>query len=243
MSLLESHNLQLQLQKLVLVEKEDKYFWSGEFEGDVFTVTGKDCIPVQPGVYLEMAVDGCTPYAFEKQLVLDIGVHLQQQTSDTMINNNPGSSIGNGAKRNTDVSALQPCYLCQKKTTLDRMRGHIARHIIMKDAEDVCGFCGREGSSCNTTLKRSSHSSDKVYYEVKSECPYFHAYKRVPDDVTKTHNCTNKVIHCPERNCTCIIWKYNSIHHYEIKHPGINIPSVFIVSEKEKNKVKKKYSL
>ena len=124
MSLLESHNLQLQLQKLVLVEKEDKYFWSGEFEGDVFTVTGKDCIPVQPGVYLEMAVDGCTPYAFEKQLVLDIGVHLQQQPSDTMVSNNPGNSIGNVGKiinRNADVSALQPCYLCQKRTTLEKM--------------------------------------------------------------------------------------------------------------------------
>ena len=193
--------------KLVLVEKEGKYFWTGEFEGDAFTVTGKDCIPIQPDIYLEMAAVDCTPYAFDKQLVLDIGVHLQQQPSDTMVTNNPRSNKGNGGKsnnRNVDISALQPCYLCHKKTTLDKMRGHIALHIIMEEAQDVCGFCGREGSSCNTTLKRSSHRGDKVFYEVKSECSYFHAYKRVPDYITKTHHCTNKAMYCPEINCTCV---------------------------------------
>ena len=158
-----------------------------------------------------MAAGDYTPYAFDKQLVLAIGVHLQKQPSDTMVNNNPSSSKGNGGRSNNgnvDVSALQPCYLCHKKTTLYRMRGHIALHIIMEEAKDVCGLlCGCEGSSCNTTLKRSSHCGHKVFYEVKSECSYFHAYKRVPDDVTKTHHCTNKVMHCPEINCTCVFWK------------------------------------
>ena len=127
-----------------------------------------------------MAAGDYTLCAFDKQLLLAIGVHLQQQPSDTMVNNNPSSSKGNGGRSNNgnvDVSALQPCYLCHKKTTLDRMRGHIALHIIMEEAQDVCGFCGHEGSSCNTTLKRPSHRGDKVFYDVKSECSYFHAYK------------------------------------------------------------------
>ena len=55
------------------------------------------------GLYLEMAAGDCTPYAFNKQLVFDIEVHLQQLPSDTMVINNPNSSKGN---RNIDISAL-----------------------------------------------------------------------------------------------------------------------------------------
>ena len=104
-----------------------------------------------------MAARDCTPYAFDKQLVLDIGVHLQQQPSDIMVNNSSSSN------RNIDISALRPCFLCNKKTTLDRMRGHIALHIILGEVKDVCGFCGCEGSSCNTTLKKSSHRADNFF--------------------------------------------------------------------------------
>ena len=243
MNLLESENLQFTLMQLVLVEKEGKYFWTGEFEGDAFIVTGKDCIPIQPNVDLGMAAEGCTPYCFDKQLVLDIGVHLQRQPSDTMVNNNPGSSRRNNIS-NSDVSALCPCYMCQKKTTLEMMQGHIALHIILGDTQgDVCGFCGQVGSSCDPTLKQSSHRAGKVFYTPWAECSYRHLYKRVPNNVTKMHQCTNKLMFCPANNCKSTIWKYNGVHHYEDKHPDLAIPFEFIVSNEEKKAVKRVYAL
>ena len=233
MNLLESDNLVFELLKLSVVEKEGKYFWTGKFEGCAFSLTGKDCIPIQPDVHLDMAAEDCTAYGFDKQLVLDIGVHLHQQPSDTMVNNNPGSS-GRNTSSSSNLGALRPCYICQEKTTLENMRGHIALHIIIDSRHDLCGFCGREGNVCNTTLKQSSHRTGKAFYQVKSDCAYFHAYKRVPDEVTKTHKCTNKVLLCPVNNCTSVIWKYNAVHHFNVKHPNIELPSECMVSDIEK---------
>ena len=124
------------------------------------------------------------------------------------------------------------------------MRGHIALHIILGDTQgDVCGFCGRVGSSCDPTLKQSSHRAGKVYYTPWAQCPYRHVYKRVPDNVTKTHQCTNKLLFCPANNCKSTIWKYNGVHHYEVKHPDLAIPFEFIVSNEEKKAVKRVYAL
>ena len=238
MNLLEADNLQFVVKQLALLEKEDKYFWTGEFVGTELCVTGKDCIPVQPEVILEMMDVHCTPYAFDKQLVLDIGVHLQQQPSDTMVEvSSSRRAPENAANAANSVSALRPCYVCQKGCSLEMMRGHIAFHIIQEECDNVCGFCGRGGGVCESSLKQSSHKKGIAYYEVVSSCEYKHAYKRVPDDVTKTHKCTNKVMKCPANNCDHFAWKYNGVHHYENKHPALAIPAEFVISDKEKKTV------
>ena len=69
------------------------------------------------------------------------------------------------------------------------MRGHIALHIILGDTQgDVCGFCGRVGSSCDPTLKQSSHRAGKLFYTPWAECSYRHVYNGVPTMLQKHTN-------------------------------------------------------
>ena len=107
---------------------------------------------------------------------------------------------------------------------------------------DICGFCGRSGSSCTSTLKKSSHKSDKSFVKVTSDCEFFFAYKRVPDETTKTHKC-NKVISCPAVHCNTFVWKYNMLNHIEKKHPDLDVPDNLLVSDYEKKAVMKHFGL
>ena len=245
MSVLESSNLKFDLMEITLEEKSEKYYWTGAYEGDVFSMTGKDIIPVQPDVDLEMKTVDCTPYGFNKQLVLDIGIHLQQQPRDTMVSGRSSKGTSKSASGG-ETSPLRHCLICNKKTTLESMRGHVAYHILTSDSsdlQDVCGFCGRQGSVCETSLDQSSHSRSEVYYKVDSSCDYQYDYKRVPNDTTKTHKCTNKVVRCLANNCQRSIWRYNAVHHYENNHPNVDIPPDFLVSEKERGIVLKTFKL
>lgn len=193
-------------------------------------------MPIQPDVDLEMKEIGCTPYAFDKQLVLDIGVHLQQQPSDIMMSNTSKPS------QSTDANPLRSCFICNRKTTLDMVRGHVAFRIISSNLKDVCGFCGREGNICETYRTASSHCGSKKYNaKIVSSCDYKYDYKRVPDDTTKTHKCTNKIVFCKAMNCNRSIWRYNDAHHYQSNHPALDIPPDFTVSENEKKIVLKAY--
>ena len=245
MALLEAGNLKFELLELVLEDKEEKFYWTGDYSGDMFTLSGKDCIPIQPDVDLEMSSLECTSYYFDKQLVLDIGVHLQQHPSDTMVSaRSSGQGRGDNPSNSTEMAALKPCLLCDKETTDEKMRGHVAYHIITSNLSDVCGFCGREGTICQTTLEGSSHSRSRQYFaNVVSTCNYEHDYKRCPNDTTKTHKCTNKIVHCKASNCNRSIWRYNAVHHYENNHPNLDIPVEFLISEKEKQVVLKNYKL
>ena len=95
-------------------------------------------------------------------------------------------------------------------------------------------------SLCSTTMKKSSHKHHNTYYVVESDCAYFHAYKRVPDDISRTHTCTNKVLFCPTSNCNSVVWKYNITNHFKFKHPQLEVPQHLLVSDEEKRAVKKK---
>ena len=127
------------------------------------------------------------------------------------------------------------------------MRGHVAYHILTSDSsdlQDVCGFCGRQGSVCETSLDQSSHSRSEVYYtKVDSSCDYQYDYKQVPNDTTKTHKCTNKVVRCLANDGQSSIKRYNAVHHYENNHPNVDIPPDFLVSEKERGIVLKTFKL
>ena len=139
--------------------------------------------------------------------------------------NNISSSSRGGSN-----SASRCCYVCQKKTTLECMHGHICWHILNEDINgDIFGFCGRN-CSCTSSLKKSSSKGDKTYVKVTSNCEYFHAYKQVPDDITRSHKCTNK----PSKNCNSFVWKYNAAYHFQMKHPDLDIPTNFCISENEK---------
>ena len=118
----EADNLQYSVQELVMIEKNTSVMENTMVMNSQSLLN--DCIPIQPNIHLETSSEEYMPYAFGKQLVLDIGVHLQQQPSDTLI-----SSSSRGGSN----SALRYCYVCQKKTTVECMHGHICWHILNED--------------------------------------------------------------------------------------------------------------
>ena len=65
---------------------------------------------------------------------------------------------------------------------------HVGGHILKGTASgiEICGFCGVEG--CVSSKEKSSKKGIQSFFKIKSNCSYFHDYKRVPDKPTHAHN-------------------------------------------------------
>lgn len=104
---------------------------------------------------------------------------------------------------------------CQTRCKRNKMRLHIAKHILNKDinaSSSLCGFCG--SLECI-----SSGSSNSGTSAPKSNCKYFYSFSLAcVVKSTKTSPCTNRPVYCP--HCpNQVYWSYNLQQHYKDMHP------------------------
>ena len=136
----EDSTLLLEVQETELLTSEtmsDKLIWSGKFSSnDRVTRNGEHCMCISPEILLNPP-SGMSMYSFDKQFVLDMGVQMNEA---------PASS-------NTEIT--KKCYVCTSRFPPEKMRVHVAKHILMTDITEsnVFGYCGR--SSC-TNLEENA---------------------------------------------------------------------------------------
>ena len=118
---------------------------------------------------------------------------------------------------------------------LKLMRKHVGQHILNENISgiNICGFCG--GNTCENLLKKTSKQKSKVFYKVQSNCSYFVEWKKTPAFSIR-NPCSNHLICCSI--CNASIWVYNVKHHYDDRHPDLEVPT--LVTQDEINKLLKK---
>jgi hypothetical protein len=136
-----------------------------------------------------------------------------------------------------DGSDTKQCKLCLKKIQLNKMRLHVAQHILLQKEEErksnTCGFCG--GLSCITKLVVTSGSGERSTYSPHSNCIYYFKFSLKPSKKgSKRSPCTNRPFEC--QLCNLVFWTYNLKQHYKEKHV-LNIAEALDVSEYEKEQV------
>ena len=109
-------------------------------------------------------------------------------------------------KKETEL--FRKCFICEKNTSLNKMRCHVGKHILLNQiGTDVpCGYCGR--SVCNNKLVVSSKTKGKKNYRPESTCPYFVDVFRKPTKSSKTTPCLNFLEKCNVYNED--VWKIQS---------------------------------
>lgn len=207
-----------------MAEVDGNLYWDGNYIDDVIEVSSENCILIQPKISANPP-EGMTNFFYEKQLLYDIGVQIDKSSMPQEPSSVPSSS---GVQKHK-------CSICNKSISADRMRGHIAYHIISDHvSSDICGFCGRN-SCLNKLVKTSSHHG-KNYYRIDSNCHIFFNYKRKPV-YSKREKCSNYLAKCDATNCNADIWKYDMVKHYNEKHSHLNVPDEFIIVEQEKSTI------
>jgi hypothetical protein len=227
---LQDDNISLTVKQLKLEDTGTVLEWTGEHSTNAeLVISGKSCHSIQPEVEVreENAV-----YIFDKSLVFDLGITLNQSTSDPAATTNSTSN---------DAS-LKKCFLCAQMITLEYMKIHVGKHILKGDCETraPCGYCGR--GCCDNKLAAPNRRGKELFYvKVQSNCPYYvHAARRVQKSSTK-NPCTNYMNKCQQ--CKADVWFYNLKNHYEDMHPDcVDVPDVDSDEVEIMNKVKSKKS-
>ncbi len=214
-------NVEFDVRNLETEEIDGKIYWNGKYKGDCHAADSKLVLPIHPNVTLNPPPN-CSKFYFDGQLVRDVGV-------DIVLNREPAST---STDANGNSKLRRKCFVCLQNVLLDKMRVHIAHHIVKNDiaGHDLCGFCGREG--CKITTKVTSRKSDKKYFKIVGwDCPYFYDYGQ-KKTFSKNNRTSNHLVFCQVKNCDSIIWAFNTREHQEKKHPGVDCPD-YIISDKE----------
>ena len=172
--------------------------------------------------------ENLSKFYFDLQLINDIGVHLIISETDEA---NVTVAIEGTLKIKNE------CIICRKNVVHQEMRAHIGGHILRGEVEgsNVCGFCGRD--ICTIELQATSKKGSNKFFRIgKQDCAYFFHYGRKASS-SKRNPCTNRVINCPLGNRTSTIWTYNAKFHYNVKHPGVEIP--ILIEKKEIDTVRR----
>ena len=158
----------------------------------------------------EIAVEpppGMSMFCFDKQTIIDIGVHLNLSAPDS------SESLSD---------AFRKCKICKKSVNKQKMREHVGHHIIAntiqtEDKENICGFCGM---SCSSTLAETSRGRGKTFFrKIESLCTYKIEYGKIPSQPSRENPCTNRLLHCSIKECRKVVWSYNIKPHFEKMHP------------------------
>ena len=114
---------------------------------------------------------------------------------------------------------------------LEKMRSHVACHMLSGLIENVCGYCGQ--STCHSIIKKTRFvkKTDTQYYKVQSNCPYFVFHSKTPRNFSTRNKCTNHLLVCPATACADLP------AHYRSAHPNLVIPTELTTSSKEKESV------
>ena len=81
------------------------------------------------------------------------------------------------------------------------------------------------------SLVLSSKRGGKQHFKVNSNCSYFVALKRVPENFSKRVKCTNHIMRCA--HCGVGVWKYHMKHHFMAVHPTCEITDLESISQSE----------
>ena len=140
-----SKNLLFEVKLLNLVEKENCLFWDGTFTGTSQKVISENRVIIKPSVSANPP-ENLSNFFYDKQFLLDIGVEL------SLANNlSTSSSRSSNTKQQATTIKKNQCKVCSKPISCEKMRGHIAYHIIKLEIESsVCDFSGLP--SCTNKL-------------------------------------------------------------------------------------------
>ena len=155
----ELNDLNISIDAIILKieDVDDHYIWKGEFIGESFKSTGKDCYAIQPELE---EVDGKLHFTFDKQLILDLEVAVtvqeERERSGGASANVPSTSTPGS---NKNKKHIVDCFVCKKKVDITVMRKHVGEHIMKSTVSgiDVCGFCGKK--TCENILQGSKQLS------------------------------------------------------------------------------------
>ena len=132
---------------------------------------------------------------YDKQFLLDVGVELS-----LAINISTSSSRSSNTKHQATTIKKNRCKVCSKPISYEKMRGHIACHIIKLEIESsACGFCGLP--SCTNKLVQSSKTNKNKFFKNECNCDYFFSYGRKPV-YSKREKCSNHLARCEVTKCS-----------------------------------------
>ena len=223
-TLIQECELRGSILKLILNDNNQSLFWSGDYL-DLINVHGELCLPF---VVDEFNSDASQSFfSFETAV---INRHKEFLTTVILNTSNKIPVVPNPYCQNVfqllkiDLPSNQlvsdndkiMCKFCEKYVLLQRLRCHIAKHIIKKEIKKhahLCGFCGSIG--CSLELIVTSGKGKQKNYGPKSDCKYFRSFSLKCAEKT-SGSCTNRPIHCPI--CNNLYWSYNLESHYESCH-------------------------
>ena len=224
-------DIQFSLRKIQGKEIDGRIFWKGTTTGDAFPCAGDRCLPIKPSVELNPP-EGMSKYCFDANLLRDMSVHLQLQNQ---------SSTSDSVTAGPSSVIMKKCLVCTKILPKTDMRCHIGVHIlkgnIKDDLDKICGFCS--GLHCETVLKHSRKKGIDYFSIESSDCHCYSDYGKTKKFNKKTNPCTNRYTRCPVKKCLSNVWIYNYEHHHNKKHPDEEYPPTMMVSEAEKDHLRK----
>ena len=201
---LQQENVVLSVQEIDLSMRGEMYVWTGKVNGKPMTVEGSKCNMVQPSLVM---VEGKSCFGFDRSFITDLQLTMVEKL---------GEPVAKKRKRNDEPVVMKECHMCKKTCEWSKLRAHVGQHIVIGDVsgENVCGYCG---STCYTSLERSSKCQNEWYYRPKSSCKNFWELSKKPTVSSDKNPCTNYVEHC--KLCSECVWKYNMACHYASQHP------------------------
>lgn len=126
-----------------------------------------------------------------------------------------------------------PCKICYIDESLNKMRDHVAGHLIRNEIEsnpNTCGYCGQ--SDCEISIKITSGKGKNATYGPASDCEYFRKFNlKSSIRPTKSSPSTNRPIEC--HLCKKIFWSYNMKSHFSRDHSNEEAPELISDFEKE----------
>jgi len=137
------------------------------------------------------------------------------------------------------------CKICQKAIKQQRMREHVAMHMVtandMEVRGDTCGFCGRAGT-CSVINTAGSAKGIQVAF---SECEYYYKFN-MKSAMKEKSPCSNIPILCPACDEVTFVWKFSMQAHLLEKHPKERFTREFlesiVVTEQEAERLVRKAS-
>ena len=220
-------------------EIEGRIYWNGQYKNAERSVDANLCLPIHPQIQLDPP-PGMSKFFFDGQLIRDIGVdftltHAAESTSRSNASSSSSSSTATALNRK--------CFHCRLNIPLERMREHVAHHIVKGDLQkshSLCGFCGRDGL-CELQIKWTSRSGSSNYFNIQDcSCPYYYAYGKKKAFSKSNHTC-NRLLACEVKDCKSVVWAYNTAQHYEAKHPNAEVPQTAISADEIAFLTKHKY--
>ena len=221
----------------------EMFAWKGEYSEKIKSIKGSLCcqikIDIESSVHKSDLNFSCKFPLSELNIIKDY-LQCVLQNDDlslqkvNVILNSSLLVIEENIKESHDKFK---CKFCAKLVDQDKMRCHVAKHILnaqVPDNQNTCGYCGIIG--CKIELvKTSGHGAYKTFGP-KSNCKYYYSFSlKAASKITKRSPCTNRPIEC--HLCSQVYWSYNFSFHFETMHSSAISSQKFEISEEERKLV------